>query len=87
MDWYCRNNNLSIKFSYFLPIKVVDDTTKRRKIMSSTEAITSSAKAVCDILKNAQDKTLDQAKKQMELSVALSVGKESGKGSQADFVA
>jgi hypothetical protein len=55
--------------------------------MSSTEAITSSAKAVCDILKNAQNKTLDQAKKQMELSVALSVGKESGKGSQADFVA
>jgi hypothetical protein len=55
--------------------------------MSSTEAITRSAQAVCDILKNAQSKTLEQAKKQMELSVKLSVGQETGKGSQADFTA
>ncbi|MBN1604096.1 MAG: hypothetical protein JW915_20970 [Chitinispirillaceae bacterium] len=55
--------------------------------MSSTEAITSSAQAVCDILKNAQAKTLEQAKKQMELSITMSVGKEVGKGSQTDIIA
>jgi hypothetical protein len=55
--------------------------------MSSTNAITQSTQAVNDILKYAQAKSLDQAKKQMELTVKMSLGKESGKGTQADFVA
>ncbi len=55
--------------------------------MSSTDAITQSTQAVTDILKYAQAKSLDQAKKEMELTVKMSLGKEAGKGSQADFVA
>jgi hypothetical protein len=55
--------------------------------MSSTSAITQSTQAVADILKYAQAKSLDQAKKEMELTVKMSLGKEGGKGSQADFVA
>jgi hypothetical protein len=55
--------------------------------MSSVDTITSSAQAVCDILKNAQAKTLEQATKQMELTITMSVGKEIGKGSQTDIVA
>ena len=55
--------------------------------MSSTNAVSQSAQALGDILQYAQAKTIDQAKKQMELTVKMSVGKEGGKGSQADFVA
>lgn len=87
MDRYCRNNYLSIKLSVFLPIKVEQSTLSKDETMSSTSAITQSTQAVADILKYAQAKSLDQAKKQMELTVSMSLGKESGKGSQADFVA
>jgi hypothetical protein len=55
--------------------------------MSTTNAITQSAQALGDILQYAQAKTLDQAKKEMELTVKMSLGKEGGKGSQVDFVA
>ncbi len=69
----------------FLPIYILHLT--KGVTMSSVDTITSSAQAVCDILKNAQAKTLEQATKQMELTITMSVGKEIGKGSQTDIVA
>lgn len=55
--------------------------------MSSTSTVSQSAQALGDILQYAQAKTLDQAKKQMELTVKMSLGKEGGKGSEIDLSA